>query len=136
MFLWIFIWALIPIVGIVFALIKVYAYRFVPYILLTEPDISPNEALKKSVAQTDGYKGRMFCAELLMSACILGVYLLLFTLSFIPYMRIIFELLACLFSIFVILFAPLAYGTVQASFCDAIMRKSEVRAESIVENMA
>ena len=33
--LWIFLWSLIPIVGIVFGIIRMYEYRFVPYILMT-----------------------------------------------------------------------------------------------------
>jgi len=135
MLLWIIIWALIPIAGIVCALIKVYSYRFVPYILLSEPDISPQDALKKSIAQTDGYKGRMFGADLLIIVCILGAYLVLFALSFIPYMRIIFQLLACLLSIFVFLFAPLVFGTIQASFYDTITNKSAVQTEIVEETM-
>ena len=34
MALWIFIWGMIPVAGIVFAVIKSYSYRFVPYIMI------------------------------------------------------------------------------------------------------
>ena len=33
--LWIFLWSLIPIAGIVFGVIRAYEYAFVPYILMT-----------------------------------------------------------------------------------------------------
>ena len=37
--LWIFLWSLIPIVGIVFGVIRAYEYAFVPYILMTREDV-------------------------------------------------------------------------------------------------
>lgn len=118
----IFIWGLIPVAGLVFAAIKAYSYRFVPYILLAEPDIAPSDALKKSVTQTNGFKGRMFGADLLMVACVLAAYLAIAALSYIPYMGIIFEIIACLLSLVVCLFAPLVFGTVQAAFYDEIQK--------------
>ena len=42
-YLWIFIWGLIPIAGFVFALIKVYEYRLVPYILLPSDPGKPSK---------------------------------------------------------------------------------------------
>ena len=41
MSLWIFLWSLIPVVGIVFGVIRMYEYRFVPYILMTRDDVKP-----------------------------------------------------------------------------------------------
>ena len=46
--LWVFIWALIPIAGIVFAIIKSYQYRLTPYILAQEPEVKPTDAIKLS----------------------------------------------------------------------------------------
>ena len=48
--LWIFLWSLIPIVGIVFGIIRMYEYRFVPYILMTRDDVKPTDAIKISKA--------------------------------------------------------------------------------------
>ncbi len=44
--LWIFLWSLIPIAGIVFGVIRAYEYAFVPYILMTREDVKPTEAIK------------------------------------------------------------------------------------------
>lgn len=60
--LWIFLWSLIPIVGIVFGIIRMYEYRFVPYILMTRDDVKPTDAIKISKQETMGYKGKMFGA--------------------------------------------------------------------------
>ena len=57
--LWIFLWSLIPIAGIVFFFVKSYEYRLTPYILVTEPEISATEAIKESSKRTKGYKGKM-----------------------------------------------------------------------------
>ena len=40
MAMWIFLWGLIPIVGPIIALIRVYEYRLTPYILVFQPEIS------------------------------------------------------------------------------------------------
>ena len=50
MYLWIFLWSLIPVVGIVFGVIRAYEYRFTPYILMTRDDVKPTEAIKVSKA--------------------------------------------------------------------------------------
>ena len=66
--LWIFLWSLIPIVGIVFGIIRMYEYRFVPYILMTRDDVKPADAIKISKQETMGYKGKMFGADILLGA--------------------------------------------------------------------
>ena len=60
-----FLWSLIPVVGIVFGVIRAYEYRFTPYILMTRDDVKPTEAIKVSKAETMGYKGKMFGADML-----------------------------------------------------------------------
>ena len=62
--LWLFLWALfalIPIVGWVIApimlVIKGISYSFTPYLLLRKKDISPLDALKRSMEMTKGYRG-------------------------------------------------------------------------------
>ena len=130
MLLWIVIWGLIPVAGIVFALIKAYSYRFVPYILLANPEISPFDALKESMKQTEGYKGRMFGADALIVGGIAASYLLLILLSFIPYMGIIFSIIYFLLSIAVAIFCPLVLGLIQAAFYDEVSKKNEQTSES------
>ena len=123
--LWVFIWGLIPIVGIVFAVIKAYSYRFIPYILLSDVEISPADAMRKSIEQTKGYRGRMFGADILITGGILVATLLFYALSCIPYMGIIFSIIYLLLIIVVAAFAPLLFGTMQAAFYDEISRKNE-----------
>lgn len=121
--LWIFIWALIPVVGFVFAVIKAYSYRFVPYILLQEPETSATDALRKSMAQTQGYKGQMFLADFLLIIVIVAAALLLFLLSLIPYVGILFTVVFVLLILAVGAFGPLLFGTVQAAFYTEISQK-------------
>lgn len=83
--LWIFLWSLIPIAGIVFGVIRAYEYAFVPYILMTRDDVKPTEAIKISKQETMGYKGRMFGADMLLVAIGFGVTLVLALLGLIPY---------------------------------------------------
>lgn len=83
--LWIFLWSLIPVVGIVFGVIRAYEYAFVPYILMTREDVKPTEAIKISKQETMGYKGKMFGADMLLFAIGFGVTLVLALLGLIPY---------------------------------------------------
>ena len=78
MSLWIFLWSLIPVVGIVFGVIRMYEYRFVPYILMTRDDVKPTDALRVSREQTMGYKGKMFWAILFLFNIVYGLFLNLF----------------------------------------------------------
>lgn len=105
--LWIIIWALIPVVGPIIAIIKSYSYRFVPYILVTNPDIKATEALKLSMKLTKGKKGQMFLADLCFGA---GVFLVVFILtlfSVIPIIGILF-----MFVLFIVLFLLIAFSAV------------------------
>ena len=76
MSLWIFLWSLIPVVGIVFGVIRMYEYRFVPYILMTRDDVKPTDALRVSREQTMGYKGKMFWADVIPVLLWIAVLLL------------------------------------------------------------
>lgn len=55
--LWVFLWSLLFIVP---GIIKSIAYSMTPYILADRPDVSPTDALKLSMAMTDGHKGELF----------------------------------------------------------------------------
>ena len=75
--LWLFLWALfalIPIVGWVIApimlVIKGISYSFTPYLLLRKKDISPLDALKRSMEMTKGYRGKIFLTYSVMLHCL------------------------------------------------------------------
>ena len=114
--LWIFLWALIPIVGIVFAVIRAYEYRFTPYILMTRDDVKATDAIKLSKQETMGYKGKMFWADMLIVLLYLAAALELLILSLIPFIGVLFRVVNTLLSIAFSLFAPLFLGIVQAAF--------------------
>ena len=116
--LWIIIWAMIPIAGIVMAYIKSYAYRFVPYIMLSEPDITATEALKKSMAQTNGYKGKMFLADLLIILGVIVLSIIFGLISMIPYLGM---LLLALYMIVLVALLPLLMGILSAAYYDKII---------------
>jgi hypothetical protein len=123
MALWILIWGLIPIVGPVFAVIKMYSYRFVPYIVIQNPDISATEALRLSMQKTEGFKGRMFLADLIVGLCCAGVMLVLGGLSLIPYVGIAFAVIGALVGIFLALVVPLLSGLIGAAGYEEIFVK-------------
>lgn len=113
--LWIFLWGLIPIVGIFFALVKGYQYRFVPYILMTQEEVAPTDAIKVSKEQTYGYKGKMFLADILVCIAFGVVYGLLLLLANIPYIGILFALIAIILCILYAVFIGLFSGLVKAA---------------------
>ena len=115
MYLWIFLWFLIPVVGFVFAAIRAYEYRFVPYILMTRDDVKPTDAIKISKQETMGYKGKMFGADILLGAVYLGVFLVFTLLGEIPYLGVLFRILWVLIAIAYGLLAPLFSGIMQAA---------------------
>ncbi len=118
--LWIFLWSLIPIVGIVFGIIRAYQYRLTPYILVTEPDVKPTEAIKVSAQRTQGYKGKMFLADLLVYVLIFVALLILSLLARIPFIGILFGIVQVLFVIAVIVLVGLFIGLIQAAFYEEI----------------
>ncbi len=118
MVLWIFLWTLIPVVGIVFAIIKGYEYRFTPYILMTKPEIPAIDAIKESKKMTYGFKGKMFFADFFVGLCVSLIFTLLIVLGTIPnrFISIFFLILYFLFAILYLAFGPLFLGLVNAAF--------------------
>lgn len=94
--LWLFIWALIPIVGIVFAIIKGYKYRYTPYILMNEPDVPIMEAIKESERRTAGLRLDMFIADLAAYSVLTVACIILGLLGMIPYVGVVFVILLVL----------------------------------------
>jgi len=122
-YLWLLIWLLIPIAGPVLFYIKYYSYRFVPYIMLAEPDILATEALKKSMAQTDGYKGKMFLAEFIIGAIIGAAAMVFALLMQIPYIGLLFMVIGAILYIALIALLPLFMGILEAVFYDKISKE-------------
>ena len=133
MTLWIMIWAMVPIAGVVLAVIKAYAYRFTPYILMTEPEVSATQALKKSMQLTMGYKGKMFGADALAYVAIFVASLLLALLSAIPYIGILFAIVSFVFSLVVAAFSSLFFGLVSAAFYEEVTTMTPEKYASFVK---
>lgn len=124
MALWILIWGLIPIVGPVFAIIKMYSYRFVPYILMNNPEISATEALRVSMKKTEGFKGKMFLVDFIIGLIVAGAFIILMLLCMIPYACYLFYLVTFAAWLVVIAGLPLLMGLVRAAFYDEIEKTS------------
>lgn len=114
--LWILIWALVPIAGIVFAVIKSLSYAFVPYILIERPEISATEALKYSMKKTNGLKLKMFIAWILPIAAVALISLALSLLGLIPFVGIAFQVIRIIFTICYSAVMPLFLGLIFAGF--------------------
>lgn len=124
MLLWVMIWSLIPIVGPFIGIVKAYAFRLTPYILVMEPDVSVTDAIKISEKRTYGYKGKMFLADFLVYILVGAVNLVLALLGGIRYIGILFALIGFLFSLASGALMPLFMGLVQAAFYEEIKHPS------------
>lgn len=116
--LWIFIWSLIPVVGIVFGIIKSYAYKFNQYILLEDNEISAGDALRKSQTMTEGIKGKMFLTDLLIGLIPVAVGIVLGLLGMIPVIGVLFTIILVIFLIVYFAFKPLISGLATTVFYD------------------
>lgn len=114
--LWIIIWALVPIVGPVIAVIKAYSYRFVPYILMTKPEVTATQALRLSMQMTQGKKLQMFLADLCFGGAIFVVSFVLGLLTMIPILGILFGIVTFVFVLAVALFSSIFQGLYGAFF--------------------
>lgn len=131
MSLWILIWALIPIVGFVFAVIKAYEYSFTPYILMTKPEISATEALKESKKMTLGRKGKMFWANVLIGLAFGVCCFVIGLFAAIPYIGVLFGIILFLVIVAYAAFAPIFLGLVNASFYDDAVKSSAAPAAPV-----
>lgn len=120
MYLWIFVWALIPIVGPFIALVRVYEYRLTPYILVLEPEVAITDAIKISSQKTKGYKLQMWLADFVYIIVCFVVGFVLGLLSAIPYVGILFGLVLFVFILAVAALGSLFVGLVQAAFYEEI----------------
>lgn len=116
--LWILIWALIPIAGPIIAVVKSYSYRFTPYLVLENDDLSVTDALRRSMDMTDGIKGQMFWADVLIAVIVAVANGVLGALGSIPYIGILFVIVDVIVMILVAIFEPLLLGLIAACFYD------------------
>ncbi len=114
-YLWTIIWSFVPVMNV----IKIYQYAFTPYILLTRPDVSPLEALKLSMKETYGYKGRMFGASILMVLILWAVILVSALVMIIP---VIGWVVGPVAMVCAIILYPLFTGLVMAGFYEEAKR--------------
>jgi len=136
MMLWIFLWSLIPVAGIVFGIIRTYEYRLTPYILMQEPEVRPTDAIKVSRERTRGWKGKMFWADALVFAAFLVVFLILLVFCQVQVVGVLFMLLLLLFTVAYILLAPLFLGLVKAAFYEEISaERAAAEAEALPETL-
>ena len=126
--LWIVIWAMVPIAGPIIAIVKSYSYKFVPYIVMTRPDVTATQALRLSMEMTKGKKGQMFLADLCFYGGIFVVSFVLGLFAAIPFIGILFGLVAFVFTLAVSLFSPIFVGLYSAAFYDDAEVKEEVPA--------
>lgn len=102
--------------GSYFMINRTWAYSFVPYILVTKPELTATQALRLSVKMTNGKKLQMFLAKLLFSTCISIVLGILLALSLIPYVGFVFGIVFVVAAVLVLILAPLFEGLVAAYF--------------------
>lgn len=122
MTLWIVLWALIPIVGPIFALIRVYEYRLVPYILVFNPEVPVTEALKVSKEKTMGYKLYMWLADFVYIIVVIVAMILLVIFAAIPVIGFIFILAFLILYFAFILALPILPGLIQAAVYDELTK--------------
>ena len=120
MSLWVFLWFLIPVAGLVLGPMKLYAYRFTPYILLTRPDVKATEAIQVSARETQGYRGKMFLVDLLIYVALILAALLLTGLAQIPWMGPLFYTLLVVVVLLAVFLIPLFTGLIRAGFYDEV----------------
>lgn len=121
MALWIFIWALIPIVGIIFAIIKSYEYRFTPYILMTRDDVSALDAIKVSKKMTYGIKGKMFWSEAFVEIAYVVVMIVLSVFASIPYIGVLFGVVEFIVVLLCCAFLPIFLGLIGADYYETAL---------------
>ena len=125
MTLWILIWSLIPVVGPVLGIIRSYEYRFTPYILINEPEVPFKDAIKISKQRTDGYKGKMFLADIIWIVVAEVVVAILFALSSIRYIGWIFGIANFALMLIVLAVGVVFAGIVRSAFYVEIEKRRE-----------
>ncbi len=118
----IFLWMLIPVVGWIFAIIKVYSYRLTLYILVTEPEIEAKQAIYVSENRTFGYRGIMFGVDVLAFTCPAVV---VFLFGLLVNIHPLFSILVSVLALFFVLVVPPLYLLVHAGFATELSAPRE-----------
>lgn len=116
MYLWLLIWALIPIAGPVIAVYKAIQFMFTPYILIEENQVGAMDAIKKSKEYTKGYKAKILLGVILPVIGFVVAIAVFTALSFIPAAGGAFMIITAILTLAFSLFAPLFFGLVQAGY--------------------
>ena len=127
--LWNVIWGFVPIAGIV----KSYSYAFVPYIIVSHPEVSAFDALKISMKMTKGKKGQMWLADILFFLAPFIAGLLLNWMGDIPVLGVLFKLAFAVLIIFLALFSGIFQGLYKASFFNEAEVAQYIESEEAVE---
>ena len=130
--LWNIIWGFVPVYGIV----KSYSYKFVPYIIMTHPEISAFDALKISMKMTEGKKLQMWLADVVFAAAPAIAGFILGLLSGIPLIGDVFTLVSIVLVLAVALFGSIFSGLYQASFFNEEEVAQYIEAPEAVEVVA
>ena len=130
MMLWLFLWSLIPIVGWIFAIIRAYAWRLTPYILVQEPDVAPTQAIKVSAQRTRGFKGKMFWADVLPFVALCVVSIVLTLLGLIPYIGVLFKIILVIVAIIFLTCERTAFMPVSSMVTDLKRVTMRIRGDS------
>lgn len=109
-----FFMAVLAIAGIVVVVIKMYSYRFTPYILMSKPEVSATEALRMSMRQTKGHKGTLFLADFLCGVAMFLAVTVFLLFANIPYVGGFFAVILGIVLILLCLVFPLFIGLVRA----------------------
>lgn len=113
--LWILIWFLIPVAGIVFAAIRYYEYSLVPYLIFEREDLSPTQLKDESKKLTCGNKKAMFFTDLCLTLAAIIVGGILVLLSLIPYAGYAFAVIFVLYALSVVVFYPPLLNIIHAN---------------------
>lgn len=114
--LWTFIWGMVPVMNI----IKAYSYRFVPYYLITRPELEATAALRTSMEETKGYRWKLFGADIIAVLLLGAAGFVVALLGMIPIVGVLFKIIVFFFSLVVGLVFPLFLGLVQACMFDEV----------------
>ncbi len=120
MSLWVFLWSLIPVAGWILGPVKLYTYRFAPYILMTRPDVKATDAIRISAQETRGYRGNMFWTDLLIYGSWSLLLFVLWGLAQIPFLQVPCYALLILAALLGAALTPLLAGLAQAGFYDEV----------------
>lgn len=126
MYLWLFLWALIPIAGPVIAVYKSIQYSFTPYILLEEKSVRAFDALKKSKDDTKGCKAKIFLGVMLPVAAYIVAVMIFLALAAIPAAGAVFLIIALILTLIFSLVAPLFLGLAEAGFYEYCKKPAKV----------